>query len=245
MNLLTLDFGNTHPHAALFRHGKMVESGVLEDVTAWASKHSLTFGEIQGVLSQVKSYDDQLTLLEHRGLLVDRIKTYWRGERFTGLKVNYAATLGEDRLVRAYWAWKNLPGPSLVISAGTYFTIDVIDGGFEGGYILPGLQLLGESLGKGEQLTATQFDHISKDLLTGQELPHATADALTGGAVAYAALIQRLLVRYSPQQIVISGGNTSQVENWLKAFSPSIPLHARADLLHYALLDWYQRNIVA
>lgn len=244
MNVLTLDFGNTYPKAALFRQGTLKESGLISDVHSWLEKHSLTFGEVQAVLSQVKAYDDLLTPMEHQGLLVDRVKTYWRGERFAGLKVNYAQTLGEDRLLLSYWAWKNLKGPSLVISAGTFFTVDVISDGLEGGFILPGLQILNESLKQGAQLHLNNWSEISKDLLSGQELPHDTDSALSGGAVAYAALIQRLLVRWSPAQVVICGGNTLQVESWMKSLSPTLPLHARPDLVHYALLDWYQRNIV-
>lgn len=244
MNLLTLDFGNTHAKAALFRHGILNEIGLISNVHSWLEKHSLTFGEVQAVLSQVKAYDDLLTPMEHQGLLVDRVKTYWRGERFAGLKVNYTQTLGEDRLLLSYWAWKNLQGPSLVISAGTFFTIDVINEGLEGGFILPGLQILNDSLVQGEQLHLNNWSDISKDLLSGQALPHDTNEALSGGAVAYAALIQRLLVRWSPAQIVICGGNTNQVESWMKSLSPTLQLHARPDLVHYALLDWYQRNIV-
>lgn len=244
MNVLTLDFGNTHAKAALFRQGVLKETGLLTDVSQWLKKHSLTFGEVQAVLSQVKSYDDQLTPMEHQGLLVDRVKTYWRGERFAGLKVNYTQTLGEDRLLLAYWAWKNLQGPSLVISAGTFFTIDVINNGFEGGFILPGLSILNESLTQGEQLHLNNWSEIPKDILSGQDIPHDTDTALAGGAIAYAALIQRLLVRWSPNQVVICGGNTKQVESWLKVLAPTLQLHARPDLVHYALLDWYQRNIV-
>lgn len=244
MNLLTLDFGNTTAHAGLFRQGELKECGTLSDVSGWLKKHSLTFGEVQAVLAQVKAYDEQLTPLEHQGLLIDRVKTYWRGEKFAGLKVNYAQSLGEDRLLLAYWAWKNLQNTTLVISAGTFLTCDVVkDGTFEGGFILPGFKLLGEDLKSGAQLSPVDFQDIPKDMLTGQDLPHDTPSALNGAAVAYAALIQRLLVRWSPAQIVISGGQTPLIQSWLKVLAPSLPLHARPDLVHYALFDWYQRNI--
>mgnify|MGYP003393644592 CR=1 FL=1 len=244
MNLLTLDFGNTNAKAALFRHGEMKESGLLADVPSWLKKHSLTFGEVQAVLAQVKPYDKELETLEHQGLLIDRIKTYWRGEKFAGLKVNYAQTLGEDRLVAAYWAKKNLTGATLLIGAGTYFTIDVVSDGLEGGYIMPGLKLLGEDLAQGAQLQGPTFETIAKDLLTGQDLPHDTLTALNGPVIAYAALIQKLLIRWSPAQVVVSGGQCVVVEGWLKTLTPSLPLHVRPDLVHYALSDWYQRNIV-
>ena len=54
MNLLTLDFGNTHAHAALFRSGKQVELGVLADVEGWLKKYDLTFGDVSSVISEAE-----------------------------------------------------------------------------------------------------------------------------------------------------------------------------------------------
>lgn len=243
MNLLTLDFGNSRAHAALFRHGELRESGELKDVSDWLKKHQLTFGEVQGALAQVKAYDEELRPLEEQGLLIDRVKTYWRGERFAGLKVNYAQTLGEDRLLCAYWAHKNLPGATLLLSAGTFLTIDVVSDGLQGGHILPGINLLREDLAQGAQLAAPELSQIPQELLTGGDLPHDTSSALQSVAIAYAALIQRLLVRWSPSQIVISGGQASVLQSWVKPLAPAVTLHVRPDLVHYALLDWYQRNV--
>jgi pantothenate kinase type III len=54
MNLLTLDLGNTHAHAALFRSSKLIESGLASDVSSWIKKHGLTMGDVQAVMSRVK-----------------------------------------------------------------------------------------------------------------------------------------------------------------------------------------------
>lgn len=245
MNLLTLDFGNTRAHAALFKHGKQAEIGVLADVDGWLKKHNLTFGEVSGVISQVKSYSEDMEPLLKQGLLCERIQDYWKGQRFAGMPVHYAQSLGEDRLIQAWWAFKNIKAPVLVIDAGTFFKIDVINPeGFQGGHILPGLKLLGENLSQGEQLRSVEFSGIEKNLLTGEALPHTTADALQSGAIAYAALIQRLLLRWGITQIVISGGDSERVEAFLRPLAPELPFQRRADLVHWALLDWYQRNII-
>ena len=243
MNFITLDFGNTHAHAAFFRQGELKEFGLASEVSAWLKKHDLTVGEVQGILSQVKTHESVSADLEQQGLIIERVKDYWRGQKFAGMSVNYATTLGEDRLIQAYWAHKNLPGATLLLDAGTFFTLDVVSNGFEGGYILPGLKLLNEDLNAGEQLSQTHFGELSRDLLTVQDLPHDTKTALTGTAIAYGALIQKTLIRYAPAQVVVSGGDSAIVASWLKILAPSLPLQLRPDLVHWALLDWYQRNI--
>lgn len=243
MNLITLDFGNSSPHAALFRRGELKEAGLASELNGWLTRHGLNLGDVQGVLCQVKAHDEVLRPLEQQGLLVDRVRDYWRGTKFAGMPVHYAATLGEDRLIAAYWAYKNLPGATLLIDAGTYLTVDVVDGAFQGGHILPGLKLLSEDLGQGEQLQSASFESIPRDLLTGATLPQETSLALTGSAIAYGALIQRMLVRHAPAQVLVSGGDAISVASWLKVLAPATPLQLKPDLIHWALLDWYQRNI--
>ncbi len=244
MNLLTLDFGNTRAHAALFQRGDLIAQGELSQVTDWLTAHHLTFGEVSGVLAQVKPYDQELQPLLQQGLLCERIKDYWKGQKFAGMPVHYTHTLGEDRLLLAYWAFKEFKTPTLVISAGSYVTLNVVTlEGFQGGHILPGLKLLSEDLQLGEQLSAGHFTGIEKNLLTSESLPQGTPEALQGAAMAYAALVQRLTVRWGIRQVVVSGGDCAVVADFLKPLTPELPFHVRPDLVHWALLTWYQRNI--
>jgi len=244
MNLLTFDFGNTRPHAALFRHGKLLEVGLLGEVEGWMKKHGLTFGDVSGVISQVKTYESEMEPLLQQGLLCERIKDYWRGEKFAGMPVHYAKTLGEDRLIEAWWAFKHFTTPTLLIDAGSFLTIDVVTkDGFVGGHILPGLKALSEMLSRGEQLAVGEFSSVGKELLSGEALPHTTPEALASGAIAYAALIQRLLLRWGIAQVVISGGDAGLVQAILGPLTPTLPLHVKGDLVHWALFEWYQRNI--
>jgi type III pantothenate kinase len=244
--LLTLDFGNSSAHAALYRHGKELARGRLQDVSEWLKAHALTFGEVAGVLSQVKSYDEELKELMKQGLLIERIQDYWKGHKFAGMPVHYAQSLGEDRLVTSWWAFKEFQTPTLVIDAGSFLTLDIVTSeGHQGGFILPGVKLLGETLALGAQLKAQEFTDLRSEILTGSDLPHTTADALQGAAVAYAALIQKLMIRWGVAQIVLTGGNTSIVEAWLKPLTHELPLHIKPDLVHWSLHEWYRRNIGA
>lgn len=243
MNLLTLDFGNTHARAALFRNHELALSAAATEMPQKLKELGLSLTDVDGVLSQVKARDGLIDDWMKEGLPLTRLKDYWRGKKFAGMDVHYAQTLGEDRLIQAYWAFKNLSGTTLLLDAGTFFTMDIINGeGFAGGFILPGLKLLSEDLVAGEQLRPSSWE-IPSEILRNEALPDTTESALLGGAVAYAALIQRLMQRWSPTQIVISGGNADMIHHWLKVLTPTIPLHSKPDLVHWALKDWYQRNI--
>ncbi len=249
MNFLTLDFGNTRAHAALFRvvkggEAEKREEGEAREVEGWFKRHGLTAGEVAAVMCQVKPHPEQLGPLLQQGLLVERVQDWWKGVKFAGMPVDYAVTLGEDRLLQAWWAFKQLPGNTLLLGAGTFLTADVVTPeGFRGGFILPGFTLTEESLGQGSQLKEAPTPEPSRGILTGEELPHTTVDALAGGMVAHVALIQRLITRWGPSQIVISGGNAPRLLNLLRKLDPSLPCQARPDLVHWALLDWYRRNI--
>lgn len=243
--LLTLDFGNSAAHAALYRHGTQLAHGDVRHVSEWLQAHQLTFGEVAGVLAQVKAYDEELKDLMSRGLLVERIFDYWKGQRFAGMPVRYAQSLGEDRLITAWWAYKELKRPVLVIDAGSFLTVDVVTPeGFQGGFILPGVKLLGEALATGAQLAPQTFADLKSEILTASDLPHTTADALQGAAVAYAILVQKLLVRWGIEEVVLTGGNASVVAAWLRPLTHEIPVTLRSDLVHWALHEWYRRNIV-
>lgn len=72
------------------------------------------------------------------------------GESDLGIDVEYKTrnTLGADRLVAAYGAFRKYGAPCIVCDFGTATTIDVVkkDGVFAGGMIAPGFGMLCESL---------------------------------------------------------------------------------------------------
>ncbi len=243
MNVLTLDFGNTSAHAALFVHHELVEAGVLADVFSWLEKRKLTYGEVSGVLSAVKSYDEELAGHLKEGLLIDRVKDYWKGQKFAGMPVNYSNTLGEDRLIAAWYCFKILKKPLLHISSGTFFTIDIIDAdGFQGGFILPGLSHQLEALNRGAQLSVTEV-HPSTETLTLARAAQNTEEALQGIFVSYAQLILKLTQRHNLEEIIINGGAAEQTQRLIKPLISSLKISTQPELNHHALYEWYRRNI--
>ncbi len=243
MILLALDFGNTHAHATLYRHGALLRRGVLADVNAWLTELGLSYGEVAGALVKVKSYDVELAPHLEQGLLCERVADYWRGERFAGMPVHYAKSLGEDRLISAWWAYKELKKPVLLINAGTFLTIDVVnEEGFQGGFILPGLHALLAPLAGGAQLFTPPLS-IAGALVRGEALPQQTEDALQGVVLAVLALVQRLCLRWNVQETLLTGGSAEALAPALKALLHELPLTQREDLVTWALHEWYRRNI--
>ena len=177
------------------------------------------------------------------GLLIDRVEDYWKGQKFAGMPVNYTTTLGEDRLIAAWYCFKVLKNPVLHINSGTFFTIDIIDqDGLQGGYIIPGLGLQLEALNRGEKLSIESIE-TDKTVLNLSDVPHSTEQALQGIFVAYAHFIQKLTQRFNLSSLIINGGTGEKALELLKPLLPGLEISFRKDLNHHALYEWYRRNI--
>src|SRR5258707_3910955 len=89
------------------------------------------------------------TLLARRSMVPTWVKAK---RRECGVTNGYGRPdqLGADRWAALIGAWSILRGPCLVVSAGTATTVDILrgDGGFVGGGILPGLDLMKSSPGR-------------------------------------------------------------------------------------------------
>jgi type III pantothenate kinase len=113
--------------------------------------------------------------------------------------------LGADRWAALIGARGLHRGDCLVVMCGTATTIDVLraDGRFEGGLILPGLDMMRDSLAGGTaDLPAAAGQYA--------DLPRNTFDAIASGAVqATAGAIQRMFHQLDPARdplCLISGG---------------------------------------
>jgi type III pantothenate kinase len=106
---------------------------------------------------------------------------------------------------------------AVVVGAGTAVTIDALDadGRFRGGVIVPGSQLMLESLaGRTAALRATRGRY--------EDFPTTTADALTSGAIlaicgAVERLRTRLRVADAHVTCYLAGGGASEIEAHLEA----------------------------
>lgn len=241
--LITLDFGNSNPHAGIFL--KENSSWNLKTVCSISKLEKTLFemklnpGNSSLVLSQVKSYDEELNVLLNEGYLLTRIKDYWKGGRFAGMPVDYANTLGEDRLIQAFYVFKKIKENVLLIDAGTFVTMDVITStGFKGGFIIPGLKNYLQLFKHGEQL---QDFELHLDIKT--HLPKVTSDAMSWSYSAFAALAQKLNKEHNITKILITGG---QGEQWAKMFEEtelSSNFQLIPELIHSSLHFWMTTQI--
>jgi type III pantothenate kinase len=241
--LITLDFGNSNPHAGLFQkqnnQWNLIKVVPLHELPIFLDQLQMNADNSSVVVCEVKSREDEIQKLQEKGFLVTRVKEYWRGTRFAGMPVNYAKTLGEDRLIEAFLIYKKYKSPSLIIDAGTFVTMDVVtENGFMGGYIIPGTAAYFEAYGKGEQLK-----DVALNLAFTHTLPTDTAQAITECYSAFAALAKKLVHEHKIQRIVITGGLTSLWEGFFEAEKAALVVEGDKHLIHWALQFWMTTQI--
>lgn len=239
--LISLDFGNSNPHAGFFKKRnqtwELVKVCKLNEFKEVAEQLHFTPHNAQLVLSEVKNYDTELFELQSQGYLLTRVKDYWRGERFAGMPVNYTNLLGQDRLISSFWAYKNLQRPTLIIDAGTYLTIDVVTpAGFQGGYIIPSVQSYLGTFQNAQNLKS--FDVKEKAPFA---FPHNTEDAILGGYHAFFLLGEKLITDFNIETIIISGGRNQIWDEWSKTQKCEV-LH-KPHLIHRALIHWMSTQV--
>jgi len=193
--ILTIDIGNTSKKYYLFQGEKIIDRG------SWVNENELPKAS-KVIASNVSGYQLKLKASSPKDL--------FKNGFFLDMPVHYEKTLGEDRLVCAYYVYKSFETPSICIDLGTFTTIDVISkNGFMGGHILPGVNLIKESYSKGHDLS---FPHL-KNLES--KAPQKTADAInTGAQIAITAPIQNILDSYKDYNVILTGGHAFEIKEF-------------------------------
>ncbi len=148
------------------------------------------------------------------------VKTFFKNNKFLDMPVNYTETIGVDRLVSCYYIFKKLPLklPCLVIDAGTFLTCDLLSSkGFEGGYILPGIQTMLKSYQNGKQLPVmklkTAFNKVKSNQNQFENLPHSTEEAILNGVFnMYTQFFNRFKEQQNLKNVIITGGEASYIQ---------------------------------
>lgn len=125
-------------------------------------------------------------------------------------------TLGVDRWAAAIGAWGLLKQPCLVVCAGTATTVDLIEAsqwgeaGYRGGLIVPGLDLMLQSLHqRTARLPAAQGHYCAAPAVADN-----TDDAITSGAIdATCGAIERMARRLDEDAPwLLTGGNADRLQ---------------------------------
>ena len=156
------------------------------------------------------------------------------------IRIDKPAEAGADRLVNAVGAFIEYGGPAIVIDSGTATTFDVVaaDGAFEGGVILPGINLSLQALhDAAARLPRVEIRDpgrvIGKDTVTAMQsgIYWGSIDMIEG-------LCRRIEAEYGqPLKTIATGGVASLFEG---AF-PKID-HFDQELTSRGLLEIFRRN---
>ena len=147
---------------------------------------------------------------------------------------------GADRLVNAVGAFVEYGGPSIVIDSGTATTFDIVagDGAFEGGIILPGINLSLQAL-HDAAARLPRVEIRDPGCVIGKDTVSAMQSGIYWGSIdMIEGLCQRIKAEYcKPMRTIATGGVAALVEG---AF-PSID-HFDQDLTSRGLLEVFRRN---
>lgn len=146
--------------------------------------------------------------------------------------------LGADRWAALIGAWHRFHGPCIVVGAGTTVTVDALsgEGVFLGGLIIPGFDLMRESLAHNTaQLKLQDGDY--------HYFPDNTANAIMSGAInALCGAVERML-RFMQETgevmpcVALSGGAAGLLEHRLNARVEVVDNLVLEGLLRIALDD--------
>lgn len=235
MNLL-IDAGNTRIKWALVNGDDWLRSGVLPIEQAGELSQHLAdrFDSLRTGLRDVQQIWVSNVAGEEVAQHIRNISTGQPQPRFVvareaqcGVRNGYsdAGQLGSDRWAALIAAWHLVRGECLVVNCGTATTIDTLSGQgeFIGGLILPGVELMQNSLVaataqlKPGQLKPWQGEYVPFPLNTADALFSGAIQASCGAIQRQHALLNRVLNVASDGSapVVLSGGAAGVLQPYL------------------------------
>jgi type III pantothenate kinase len=202
---LLIDAGNTRIKWAFVKDGEWLNSGALPIEQAnELAQHLNDISQVQQIwVSNVAGENVAQNILALSSRPVNFITARVAQ---CGVRNNYTdvTQLGSDRWAALIAAWHLIGSACLVVNCGTAMTVDTLSnqGEFIGGLILPGTNMMQQSLASG---TAQLKSHSGKYAA----FPLNTADAIFSGAIqASSGAIQRQygLLNDNAAPILLSGG---------------------------------------
>ena len=118
-------------------------------------------------------------------------------------------SIGADRWFAMLGAWYEHKGPLCVVDAGTAITIDIVtsDGHHEGGYIIPGVDLMRHSLTNNTRLIDVR-GLAAPSIAPGSD----TAQCVNAGVwQAAQGAIQSVIAQYPHHRLMLTGGTAPEL----------------------------------
>lgn len=253
--LLAIDVGNTNTKFAIHDGGawraqwraSTDSSRTADEYAPWLSQimalSALGFADVKAcvVSTVVPQALFNLRNLSRRYIGVEPLVVGEAGVKLgIDVRIDKPSEAGADRLVNAVGAFVEYGGPAIVIDSGTATTFDIVaaDGAFEGGIILPGINLSLQALhDAAARLPRVEIRDPGR--IIGKDTVSAMQSGIYWGSIEMIeGLCRRIRVEYGrPMKTIATGGVASIFEG---AF-PSID-HFDQDLTSRGLLEIYRRN---
>lgn len=217
--IVSLDLGNSNPHIGIQKQG-MIETVPLASFDGLSNSEITFYAAVVG-----KNH----SFLENKK--IKRVNDFKKNKTFIDMKIQYSESLGEDRLINAHYIYQKYSNlNSIIIDAGTFITIDLVNAnGFQGGFIFPGIKVFLESYSKGSLLPVTPFQLRDKT-----SLPHDTDSAILEATNLYLkSITENCLNQFPHDQIILTGGSADILEKLLS----QIQFKKYPNLIHEALFN--------
>ena len=233
---LTVDVGNSNTKCSLFTEdGNILTTFEFEKLDTTLKNYALDNSNTNFIICSVKD-----EAIDFPYQFID-VSSHFKNGKLLDMPVHYNETVGIDRLVAAFYAYANDNNMKLVIDTGTFTTVDSVDiKGFNGGYILPGLNLLATVYSKGEQLYTASTD-IPENMQEVLGLfPQTTEKAIHHGTfLSFLAPIKEVLRTHVVKNIILTGGNGEILQNYLKnwEFCQDASIQFVPNLIHMGLFE--------
>lgn len=234
---ITIDNGNTNPHVGVFI------DGILQEILSYASfleNYQRQLDDVRGAISSVGK--NKKWPLKKENII--SFKQHFKNNIFRDMPINYSQQIGDDRLLSAYYIFKqhakkfqkNRLDSILLLDIGTFGTADIIDQeGMQGGIIFPGEATFFNSYQQNSSLLPA-LKKTDLNLDQSFTLGKNTQQAIINAAKLYfKGLYLELKRELNPQLIIITGGSAhSHFELINSAFNKS-QIIVEPDLIHHAI----------
>ena len=218
VDLVTYDVGNTHIKKANFKNGSLIDKK--------------TLGSAKDLKESINSLKDPYVLSSVRNEIHSTFSHRFKSNKFFNMPVLYEESLGNDRLITSYLIYNLYKSETILVDFGTFITIDlIVKTGLQGGFILPGLKLLGLTYDQGEKLQRPSKAYKSQHLNEiNPSFPQNTEDAIQNGHnLVIRGITEQIKQLSQKRELVITGGDAH-------CFQSALPYAFHCpDLIHYSM----------
>lgn len=244
--LFCIDVGNTHTHFGVVEDGaarflRQIPTREIDHaangIGAQWTRTLSEFSELAGIAfcSVVPEATERLQRVFERTKPSCPV-FHLTHEKKLGVKITYPrpTEIGQDRLANAAGAHALVGSPAIVIDMGTAVTFDIVtqQGGYEGGIIAPGVEVMRRYLHEQTALLPLLDDNLDVPRAIGK----STTEAMRiGTVIGFGGMIQALLAAVlseltargePPSRILATGGSAELLKRTLR----EIPFDVVPDL---------------